>query len=207
MHRVHRQILVTCLCLLSLIITCNRCHRQEIAHQQLLIEDRSEWTPMMEMQVRRMLYTQSGKFTSDSAERSAYVECCMEKIHQLFPDTVPSMQTGVSDSLLTAMGKIGQDCAVAFKKEQQPWQPVVVEQLKLRFYSLPEIKLLPQSAQKEYVDCLMYGVIAKFPNGLKAGSKDSLKAYMLQQRKNCIKLIANKYSKLTRDKLKIDSTK
>jgi len=72
-------------------------------------------------------------------------------------------------------------------------------------YSAPETKLLPQKMKKEYVDCITYKVMTRFPQGLKDGGKDSLKAFLKIERNKCIKLLINKYGKAAKYRAAADS--
>ncbi len=93
----------------------------------------------------------------------------------MFPDSVPNLQGSMPDSLITAITKMGEDCAISFKKEQAIWQPILIEQLKLQFYSFPETKMLPQGAKKEYVDCLALRVVTNSQKDWQASLKIHLK--------------------------------
>jgi hypothetical protein len=157
---------------------------------------RQTWTPELEQQMRDIFYTQSGRITTNEQEKNDYADCCMSKIKELFPNGVSGMGNEMSDSLKIAILKMGTDCAKSLQSITNPWQPVVVEQLKLDIYSYAETKLLPQKMKQEYVDCLAYKIIAKFPKGLLGAGKDSLKSFLNAERTKCLKLIANKYGKL-----------
>lgn len=197
MHRVHRQLLLAIFSLIILITTCNKCRQRETATHT--------WTPELEQQMHDVFYTQSARFTTSEAEKNEYSDCCLSKIKELFPNGIASMGADMSDSVKVAIMRMGTECARSFKSLTDPWQPVVVEQLKLTIYSDAVAKLLPQKMKQEYVDCISYKIIGKFPKGLKSSNRDSLKIFMKAERKKCLKLLVNKYGKLKMHSLKQDT--
>ena len=196
MHKVYRQIIFAVLSVISLAITCNRC-RQRQAYQQMQIGDQGQiggqgWTPALEQQMRDVFYQQSAKVTSNEQEKNQFADCCMEKMKAMFPNGVSGIETKLTDSVRIAIMKMGSSCALSLKS-LGVWNAQVVEQVKLAIYSYPDTKMLPQKMKKEYVDCLTFKIEAKFPNGIKESTKDSLKKFIKAERPKCLNLLVNKY--------------
>ncbi|MDB4920074.1 hypothetical protein [Mucilaginibacter sp.] len=194
MHRTYRQLLFALLSIISLAITCNKCRQTKT---------RQEWTPQLETQMYDVFYQQSASFTTDENAKKEYADCCLAKIKQLFPKGISNMESQMSDSVKIVIMKMGSECALSFKSHINIWQPEVIQQLKLQFYSYAETKLLPENIKKEYVDCIAFKVMTKFPNGFEGNNnKDTLKNVIQKARKDCLKLIINKFQKLKQQRLK-----
>ena len=197
MHKTYRQLIFGFISLILFITTCNRCRQRQIARQT--------WTPELEQQMRDIFYTQTQRITTNEQEKNDYADCCMSKIKEIFPNGISGMGADMSDSVKIAILKMGTDCAKSFQSFTNAWEPVVVEQLKLTIYSYAETKLLPQKMKQEYVDCLAYKIIAKFPKGLQGAGKDSIKNFLNTERTKCLKLLTNKYGKLKAHNRKADT--
>lgn len=197
MHKVYRQILLAVISLIFFISTCSRCRQRQ--------QETHSWTPQLEQQMRDVFYAQSARLAINETERNQFADCCLEKMKDLFPNGISSMDANMSDSVKVAIMKMGADCVTPLKSDLNIWSPDVIEQFKLNVYSAPETKLLPQKMKKEYVDCITYKVMAKFPQGLKEGGKDSLKAFLKIERTKCLKLLINKYGKTAKNRSTPDS--
>jgi hypothetical protein len=150
-----------------------------------------------------VFYQQSSSFTTDENAKKEYADCCLAKIKQLFPKGISNVESQMSDSVKIVIMKMGTECAQSFKSHINIWQPEVIQQLKLQFYSYAETKLLPENIKKEYVDCIAFKVMTKFPNGFEGNNnKDTLKNVIQKARKDCLKLIVNKFQKLKQQRLK-----
>lgn len=188
-----RTVIALCVSVVTLIIALNKCHNRQIKQYQF----EHTWTPELESQMRGVFYTQAANIgaAGDSA-KSAYADCCVEKMKALFPKGLSTMNPNeMSDSTKIAVMHIGAECSGEIIKHINVWQPEVVQQLKLQFYSYPEIKLLPKAAKSEYVDCLAFKVKTRFPTGLGQAGKDSVKKFIEKARTDCLKLLVNKYKK------------
>lgn len=188
-----RTIIALCVSLATLLIALNKCHNRQIKQYQF----EHTWTPQLESQMRDVFYTQAEKIGAiDDSSKSAYAGCCVEKIKALFPKGLSSMNPAeMTDSTKIAIMRIGAECSGEIVKRMNVWQPEVLQQLKLQFYSYPETKLLPTAAKSEYVDCLAFKVKTEYPTGLNTANKDSVKKFIEKARTGCLKLIANKYKK------------
>ncbi|MDB5089440.1 MAG: hypothetical protein JWR09_3434 [Mucilaginibacter sp.] len=193
MHRTYRQLFFALLSIISLAITCNKC-RQTKARQ--------EWSPQLETQMRDVFYQQSASFTTDESAKNEYADCCLSKIKELFPKGFSNIESQMNDSVKIVIMKMGTECAQSFKNHINIWQPEAIQQLKLQIYSYAETKLLPENVKKEYVDCIAFKVMTKFPNGFEGNNKDTLKNAIQKDRKDCLKLIVNKFQKLKQRRLK-----
>jgi hypothetical protein len=204
MHPVYRTLIFTAISLFSLILTISRCQRRQAYQQQQAAELQKGWTPELEQQMYDVFYTQSGTFNTTDSVRREFSSCCLIKMKAMFPNGLSGMEQ-MTDSVKVAVMKMGADCSKIVTKNIDIWQPEVVQQLKLQFYSYPEIKLLPQNVKKEYVDCLSFKVTTHFSHGLSDSStKKDLKKVIEKARNGCLVMIANKYEKL---KVKKDTTK
>jgi len=200
MDRTHRQLLLTFLSIVSLIITCNRCHQtQELQEQQ-------GWTPQLETQMRDVFYIQASNLTTNENEKQQYAYCCLSKMKEMFPNGIGNLGNEMNDSVKIAVMKMGAECSKSFASHTNIWEPEVIQQLKLQFYSLKETQLLPPAMRKEYVDCMAFKVITKFPTGLDNNvNKDTLKSTIEKARKDCLTLLVNKYRKQKKISLKNDT--
>jgi hypothetical protein len=196
MHPVYRQLIFAFLSLISLMITCNKCERQKA---------RQQWGPELDEQMHEVFYMQSEKFTTDEGEKQQYADCCLSKMKELFPRGIGNIDKQMNDSTKIAIMKMGVECSKSFVNHKNIWQPEVIQQLKLQFYSYPETKLLPAAAKQEYADCISFKVVSGFPNGFDGNSnKDTLKQVIQKARKDCLVLVLNKYKKLKRAKGKYE---
>jgi len=187
-----RTIIALCFTIVSVLIALTKCHQRQVKQYQF----EHTWTPALESQMREVFYTQAANIAADDSSKSAYADCCVEKIKVLFPKGLSSMNASeMSDSTKIAIMRIGAECSAALTKNINIWQPEVVQQLKLQFYSYPEIKLLPAAAKTEYIDCLAFKVETHFPTGLGKANQDSLKKFIEKARTGCLRLVANKYKK------------
>ncbi len=187
-----RTIIAVCFSVVSLLIALTKCHQRQVKQYQF----EHTWTPALESQMREVFYTQAEKIAADDSSKSAYADCCVEKIKMLFPKGLSSMNASeMNDSTKIAIMRIGAECSAALTKNINIWQPEVVKQLKLQFYSYPEIKLLPAAAKTEYIDCLAFKIETHFPTGLGQANQDSLKKFIEKARTGCLRLVANKYKK------------
>ncbi|HEX8023470.1 hypothetical protein [Mucilaginibacter sp.] len=204
MHPVYRTLIFTAISLFSLILTISRCQRRQAYQQRQVAELQKGWTPELEQQMYDVFYTQSSAFNTTDSVRREFSSCCLIKMKAMFPNGLSGMEQ-MTDSVKIAVMKMGADCSKIVTKNIDIWQPEVVQQLKLQFYSYPEIKLLPQNVKKEYVDCLSFKVTTHFSHGLTDSSaKKDLKKVIEKARNGCLVMIANKYEKL---KVKKDTTK
>lgn len=204
MHPVYRTLIFTAISLFSLILTISRYQQRQARQQQQAAELQKGWTPELEQQIYDVFYTQSSSFNTTDSVRREFSSCCVIKMKAMFPNGLSGMGQ-MTDSVKVAVMKMGAECSKVITKNINIWQPEVVEQLKLQFYSYPEIKLLPQNVKKEYVDCLSFKVTTHFPNGLgDSSSKKDLKKVIEKARNGCLVLVANKYEKL---KIKKETTK
>jgi len=204
MHPVYRTLIFTAISLFSLILTISRCQRRQAYQQRQAAERQKGWTPELEQQMYDVFYTQSGTFNTTDSVRREFSSCCLIKMKAMFPNGLSGMEQ-MTDSVKIAVMKMGADCSKIVTKSIDIWQPEVVQQLKLQFYSYPEIKLLPQNVKKEYVDCLSFKVTTHFSHGLTDSSaKKDLKKVIEKARNGCLVMIANKYEKL---KVKKDTSK
>lgn len=189
MNRTYRQLLLACLSIISLIITCNRCHQRQVTQEG--------WNPQLEDQMHDVFYTQAANLTTNETEKQQYADCCLAKMKEMFPNGIGNLGTEMNDSVKIAIMKMGAECSKSFTNHTNIWQPEVIQQLKLQFYSLKETQLLPPTMRKEYVDCIAFKVITKFPTGLDSNvNKDTLKSTIEKARKDCLTLLVNKYRKL-----------
>lgn len=203
MHPVYRTLIFAAISLFSLILTISRCQRRQAYQQQQAAELKKGWTPELEQQIYDVFYTQSSTFSTTDSLRREFASCCLTKIKAMFPNGLSSMGQ-MTDSVKVAAMKMGAECSKVITKNIDIWQPEVVQQLKLQFYSYPEIKLLPKNVKKEYVDCLSFKVTTHFSRGLSDSStKKDLKKVIEKARNGCLVMIANKYEKL---KIKKDTT-
>ncbi len=195
MHPVYRQIIFGILSLISLMITCNKCQQRKA---------RQEWGPELDKQMHEVFYMQSEKYTTDEYEKQQYADCCLSKMKELFPYGIANMDKQMNDSMKVAVMKMGVECSKSFVNHKNIWQPEVIQQLKLQVYSYPETKLLPEEAKKEYVDCISFKVVSKFPTGLSGNSnRDTLKKVIQKGRKDCLALILYKYKKISKKKISV----
>jgi len=188
-----RTVIALCFTAVTLLIALNKCHNRQIKQYQF----EHTWTLALESQMRGVFYTQAANIgAADDSAKSAYADCCVEKMKALFPKGLSSMNPNeMNDSTKIAVMHIGATCSGEIIKRINVWQPEVVQQLKLQFYSYPEIKSLPKAAKSEYVDCLAFKVKTQFPTGLKQAGKDSVKNFIEKARTDCLKLLVNKYKK------------
>nr|WP_294946975.1 hypothetical protein [uncultured Mucilaginibacter sp.] len=200
MHPVYRQIIVCIIAFISIVSTCNRCQKQAAARREL-----GQWNAATEKQMYDTFYQGASGLGSDEDERAQYAACCLHQMKALFPEGLGSVGSEVSDSIKVAVMKIGADCAKNLQRNHPPvsvWNADLVKQMKLRFYSYQEAKLMPGSMKDDYVDCLAFEVMAKFPNGPQKDNDKAFIAGILAARKHCSKLVLNKYQKQLDRKLK-----
>lgn len=172
------------------MITCNRCQKREAFRSA-----QSRWSPELENQMYEVFYTQSAGYRLDEEARKGFANCCVSKIKKLFPDGIGNIQNEMTDSMKVVMMKMGVECGKEFEGHTNVWTADVVKQLKLRFYSYAEVKLFPEEAKAEYVDCVTYTVTAKYPNGMGYDSKTELQKFIDSARNDCALLVAKKYQK------------
>jgi len=199
MHPVYRSLIAVVFAAISIMITCNKCQQQKARQQAQL-----EWGPELETQMKNLFYEQAARLTTDEHEKKEYADCCLDKMKQLFPNGLVGASL-MTDSMQAAALKMGADCAKVFKKNQDIqtiWTPDVDKQLRLQFYSLPEVKLLPKETREEYVNCLAFKIEDKFPKGFSTDSgKIAFKKFNMKARTACLKLILNKYQKAKKVRL------
>ncbi|WP_143822152.1 hypothetical protein [Mucilaginibacter pedocola] len=148
-----------------------------------------------------IFYEQSAALGADAAARDRYAACCLSNMKVLFPNGLRDFNGDMPDSVKIAVMKMGAACAKDFRNSVNKWEPEIVNQLKLTFYSYPEVKLLKDTVKAEYVDCLALKVIAQFPNGVAKGDEKAFRDCVVSARKECMKLLANKYEKLRKTKV------
>ncbi|MDB5155916.1 MAG: hypothetical protein JWR50_623 [Mucilaginibacter sp.] len=196
MHPVYRSLIAVAFAAISIMITCNKCQQQK-ARQQA----QQEWGPELDTRMKNLFYQQASRLTTDEYEKNEYADCCLDKMKELFPNG-PAGAALMTDSMQAAALKMGADCAKVFKKNQNIWTPDVDKQLRLQFYSLPEVKLLPKETREEYVNCLAFKIEDRFPTGFSTDSgKKEFKKFNEKARTSCLKLIVNKYQKAKKIKL------
>jgi hypothetical protein len=198
MHRVYRQLIFGAIAVISLISTCNRCHKRSVFEAS-----QRGWTPALEQQMYDVFYERASRMGTDDTQRRQFANCCVEKLKERFPNGPASMTNAITDSLTIVGMKIGAECSKGFENHVNIWQPEVVEQFKLRVYSYPETKLLPEEAKSTYVDCITFKVKAEFPNGLGESKPKVLKDFIEKCRTECIKLTVNKYKKRLKKKAQV----
>ncbi|AYL96771.1 hypothetical protein [Mucilaginibacter celer] len=202
MNPVFRSALIIALSLISLMFSISRCRQNQARRQQQM---QAGWTPEVERQMYNLFYEKAAQFTNNDDERKQFSACCMIKLKALLPNGITGTEL-MTDSVKAAAIKMGLECSKNIHSQLNIWQPEVVQQLKLQFYSYPEVKLLPANVKKEYVDCLAFRVTTDYPTATGADSIDSkkLKRVVEKARNGCLVLIANKFNKL---KIKKDTTK
>jgi hypothetical protein len=192
MNATTRTVIAICFALFSVIMALNKCQQQKIKNYKF----EHTWTPELETQMRDVFYTQISNIAVNDSAKKEYVDCCFAKIKEMFPNGLSSMKPDeMTDSTKIAMVKQCAECAAILTKQINVWQPDIVQQLKLQFYSYPEVKQLPEAAKSEYVDCLTFKVKTQFPSGLSKAGKDSVKSFIEKARRGCLILVANKYKK------------
>jgi hypothetical protein len=193
MHPIYKQLLLGIIVIISIVSTCNKCQKRSIYEAS-----QKGWTPALEQQVYDVFYTRASSIATDEATKKQFADCCVSKVKELFPNGLANFNPNMSDSTKVAIMQIGADCAKTFESHVNIWEPAVIKQLKLQFYSYPETKLLTESAKAEYVDCIAFKVQAEFPNGLGDSKPQVFKDFIEKSRVECMKLIANKYQKLNK---------
>ncbi len=195
MHPVYRQIFSGILLCISLMVACNKCQRRQ-AYQQQLQQQQQGWSPELEQQMYEMYYRQTADFPTDEQTKKQYTWCCVNKIKELFPLGLADITERMNDSTRLAIMRAGADCAMGMKHKMNIWNEETLKQLKLQFYSYPEIKYLPKKSKDEYVDCLAFEVKTTYPNGLgedsTAKKQSDLKKTIEKARTHCLKLVINK---------------
>lgn len=194
MHKIYRQLIFILISLVSIMVACNKCQQRKA---------KQGWNPALEKQMYDVFYVQASNFSDDETAKKEYSDCCLSKMKELFPNGISNMESQMNDNVKVSIMKMGAECSKTFKNHINIWQPEVVKQLKLQFYSFEETKLLPVGVKKEYVDCISFKIVAKFPNGLNDSDKKPLKQFIQESRKECLKLVLNKYQKLKQNKTKI----
>ncbi len=194
MHPVYRQIIAVVFALIAIMVACNRCQQRQEAQQ---------WSPALEQQLRDVFYTQAKNLTNDENAKKQYADCCLAKVKELFPHGFANLDKQLNDSVKVSIMKIGAECSKAFNI----WTPDAKQDIKLQFYSYPETKALPYAVQTEYADCLAYKVTTRFPKGLGDDSEaeKTYRHFIDSARKDCLRLIANKYQKIKQKKIRVDT--
>jgi hypothetical protein len=187
-----RAVISICAAIFSLILLLSKCHNRSVQTYQA----GHSWTPALEQQMRDVFYTQIQTLNASDSAKRAYADCCFDKIKEMFPNGLSSLNPEqMTDSVKIAFMKECAKCSAVLTRTVDIWTPELIQQLKLKFYAYPEIKLIPEAAKSEYVDCLTFRVKTRFPNGMSTPGKDSIKKFIEKAREGCLISITNKYKK------------
>lgn len=210
MQRTYRQLIVGAITLSSIITfytnrerekknkieqqQWNRLFDQQREQEEATSRAFGQWNDATEKQIYSMYYEQAARANVSDSVRAKYAACCVDKIKAMFPNGL----SGVNDIIKIKAMKIDADCAESVGRDLKAWTPAVVKQLKLKFYTFTEVKLLPKGARAGFVDCLTDKVITKFPNGVIKGREKALTDLVTAARRECVITAVEKYTKPAR---------
>jgi hypothetical protein len=164
MQPLYRSIILAVICVFSLIVTLNKCQRKKA---------KERWGPELERELNNVFYQQASRVTTDEILIQKYTDCCISKMKEVFPNGIGSLGSDMPDSTKAKMIRMTTDCA-RLLRTSNIWDAETKKQFGLTLYSLPEVKLLPQDIKAEYIDCIVFKVTAKFPDGWETDSAKTL---------------------------------
>src|ERR1700744_759423 len=106
MHPIYRQVIAIVFALISVLIACNQCHQREVQRQE-----QQQWGPAVENEIRTALYDQASKISTNESEKQAYVDCCLSRMKELFPNGMNGVGAGMKDSVQAAIIRMGFECS------------------------------------------------------------------------------------------------
>jgi len=145
------------------------------------------WTPDELRQLKLPMYSYpETKDMSDSAKQD-YVDCIALKITSKFSDGIDKVnKEDLKKIIENARNECFKMVSNKYKSVSALEQREFIRLLKAKLYTFSEVKSLPESERKTYVDCVASKLIARFPNGIAKQNKDSLKQAVTRARVDCL---------------------
>jgi hypothetical protein len=120
------------------------------------------WTPEVEKQVYTLLYDQSEQLLVKDDQRKEWANCAVQKLKAALPQGMDSV---TQDSISRLAQSIGASCIQTVSNAMFKWSPMMVQSIKQKVLSRPELNAIKEEQRAAVIDCLVAKLQKEFPDG------------------------------------------